>query len=177
MVRKCPHCKAKVGQYANKCWKCKQPLEDSVTSPMTTVYQTKGGSKKKVMIITAIIIIVALIFVSVAYILLFSEEEGIEIKVFYDGPWEGTVMFYDTFIEMDAKVESGDYDEVSGSGNKVLRYSIPNKKYLSASFQAVESGGNPIKIEVWVNGKFALGTDDDYSLPNYTCTLNLDRYT
>lgn len=175
MVRKCPHCKAKVGKYSNKCWKCKQPLEESITSSMSTVYRAKGGSKKKVMIITAIIIIVSLIFVAVAYFLLFADEKEIEIKVFYDGPWEGTVMFYDTFSEMDAKVESGDYEEVNGSGNKILTYTIPNKKYLSAGFSTVD-GWNPIKVEVWVNDKLAAGTDDDYGLPNYVCTVNLDYY-
>jgi hypothetical protein len=176
MTRKCPHCKAKVGQLANTCWKCKLPLDPSKTLPVESGEVSKKGSRKGLKIVAIVITVIVIVSILAVFILNVGKQSGIEIKVFYDGPWEGTVMFYDTFSEMDAKVESGAYDEVSGSGNKVLTYTVPDKKYLSASFWATDGGGYPIKIEVWVNGKFAIGTDEDYGLPNYFCTVNLDQY-
>ena len=145
MTRKCPHCKAKVGQLANTCWKCKKPLGPSKTSSAESGEVSKKEPKKGLNI-WVMIIATAVVFVIIAAFLLFfmepEKQPGIEIKVFYDGEWEGSIWL--------AGIEN-----VNGSGDKTFHYPIPDPAplFISANFHKADGGDGTLRLEIWVNGE------------------------
>jgi hypothetical protein len=76
MARKCPHCKAKVGDYADKCWKCKQPLDGTVAPSYSVEYSPRKGGGNKVLKIIIPIVIICIVIFAVWFLVLSEQEEG-----------------------------------------------------------------------------------------------------
>jgi hypothetical protein len=87
---KCPHCRARIGQLATTCWKCKSPLKEPDGTPeglyqyarggsedigRSRIYHTeKGRSLKKIGTIIVILSIIFLVFF--AYYAYIQESKG-----------------------------------------------------------------------------------------------------